>query len=200
MAALQVLQQNLHAQLRLPPLSAKTAAPLKIVAAGLGCLYAGPAGDAGQILQWAPRDSGSTLPSGAKQHPQEDHDSAECADLAPQKASTFGDFGAAVGISKPGKVSCMAVAPGPGWLWCGTTEGMVYCWAMGQSGGVAHLLHSWTAHSGKVKGIAVSPGGRLVTGEHHMQCIAACPVVDSSQSFGPSKVSIVTCLYLFHHI
>lgn len=162
------MQQELNAQIRLPPLNPKTAAPLKTLAAGLGSLFAGPAGDAGQILQWTPRESGSTLPSGAKPHPLEDHDAAECAELVPQKAPAFGDLGAAVGSggSKAGKVSCMAVAPGPGWLWCGTTEGSIHCWALGQSGGVAKLLHSWLAHSGKVKGIAVTPSGRLFTGDH----------------------------------
>eukprot|EP00878_Enallax_costatus_P018559 GHUV01019542.1.p1 GENE.GHUV01019542.1~~GHUV01019542.1.p1 ORF type:complete len:869 (+),score=293.46 GHUV01019542.1:298-2904(+) len=160
----QALQQTLHAQIRLPPLNAKAAPPLKTLAAGLVSLFASPAGDTGQMLQWAPRDSGSTLPTGAKQCPYEDHDSAECAELNPHKASPLGELGAAVGVSKPGKVSCMAVAPGPGWLWCGTTEGMVYCWSLGQSGGTAKLVHSWSAHSGKVKGIAVSPSGRLFTG------------------------------------
>jgi hypothetical protein len=52
-------------QIRLPPLNPKTAAPLKTLAAGLGCLFAGPVGEGGQVLQWSPNESGSTLPPGA---------------------------------------------------------------------------------------------------------------------------------------
>ena len=163
--------RELNAELRMPPLNPKTAAPLKVLAAGLGSLFAGPAGEAGQILQWAPRESGTTLPSGAKPTPHEDHDSAACAELTPQKPPAFfgeqqGDFSAAaISSGKSGKVSCMVVAPGPGWLWCGTTEGTVHCWSLGQSGGVAKLLHSWAAHASKVKAVAISSSGKLFTGK-----------------------------------
>jgi hypothetical protein len=61
----QAQQWELSAQIRLPPLNPKTAAPLKTLAAGLGCLFAGPLGEGGQILQWSPNESGSTLPPGA---------------------------------------------------------------------------------------------------------------------------------------
>lgn len=61
----QAQQRELSAQIRLPPLNPKTAAPLKTLAAGLGCLFAGPVGDGGQLLQWSPNESGSTLPPGA---------------------------------------------------------------------------------------------------------------------------------------
>jgi hypothetical protein len=61
----QAQQRELSAQIRLPPLHPKTAAPLTTLAAGLGCLFAGPVGEGGQILQWSPNESGSTLPPGA---------------------------------------------------------------------------------------------------------------------------------------
>ncbi|KAF6261315.1 hypothetical protein COO60DRAFT_1636898 [Scenedesmus sp. NREL 46B-D3] len=129
-------QRELSAQIRLPPLNPKTAAPLKTLAAGLGCLFAGPMGEGGQILQWSPNESGSTLPPGAQPCASEDHDSGACAELAPRPIEAV-----------RARVSSMLLAPGPGLLWCGASDG------------------SLAAHGGKkVKALALCPTGRLFTG------------------------------------
>eukprot|EP00879_Flechtneria_rotunda_P025468 GHRR01027067.1.p1 GENE.GHRR01027067.1~~GHRR01027067.1.p1 ORF type:complete len:899 (+),score=342.06 GHRR01027067.1:659-3355(+) len=166
----QVLQRNLHAQIRLAPLTLKTATTLKMVIASHGSLFAGPAGDAGRILQWSPSGIGNTLPRGAKATAREDHDSAASAELTPghhnPAAAVAGAAAAAVssGSKSGSKVSCMLVSHGPGWLWCGCTDGQIHCWCLDPAGGPARWLHSWTAHNGKVKALAVSPTGRLFTG------------------------------------
>ncbi|KAF8071307.1 IP5P13 [Scenedesmus sp. PABB004] len=160
--------QELNAQIRLPPLNPKAAAPLKLLAAGLGSLFAGPAGDAGQLLQWTPSEGGGTLPRGAgRPCASEDHDSAAAAELAPHPVGGFdAGFGGPPGggAGKASRVTCLALAPGPARLWAGTSDGVVHCWSLDDDGGVARLLHSWLAHNGKIKALAVSPAGRLFTG------------------------------------
>lgn len=164
---LQALQRELSAQIRLPPLNPKTAAPLKTLAAGLGSLFAAPGGDAGQILQWSPKESGTTLPAGSKPCSREDHDSGACAELAPRPQ----DFGYGLpggSSSKASRVTAMLLGHGPGLLWCGTSDGVVHCWGVakdGTAGAAAQWLHSWVAHSGKkIKALALAPSGRLFTG------------------------------------
>eukprot|EP00775_Hariotina_reticulata_P006490 gene6490-6717_t len=158
-------ERQLNAQIRLPPLNAKNAAPLKVLAAGLGSLFAGPVDDAGQLFQWAPSPSGATLPHGAAPAAREDHDSAACAELKPLKSLDIASTaGAAFGSTKGSRVSCMLFGPGPGRLWCGCSDGTIYCWVLTPGGGAARWLHSWVAHNSKVKAMALSPSGRLYTG------------------------------------
>ena len=149
----QVHQQELGAQVRLPPLNPKATAPLKHLIAGMGSLFAGPVDDTTLLLQWCPGVSGSTLPIGGTACLREDHDSAAAAALSLGHAA-----------SGKGRVSAVLFGPVPGWLWVGTTEGKVHCWSVKGDGSVAWLLHSWEAHSGKIKALALSPGGRLFTG------------------------------------
>lgn len=156
----QALQQQLHARLRLPPLNPKASPPLKLLASGLGSLVAGPAGEGGELLQWAPSEAGTTLPRGGHACAREDHDSAACAELRP----VLCDGGGAGSAGSKCRVSCLLLAPGPGWLWAGCTDGTVHCWALGHDGAAARWIHAWVAHSGKVKALAVTPSGRLLTG------------------------------------
>jgi WD40 repeat protein len=154
---LQVHQQELGAQIRLPPLNPKATAPLKHLAAGMGSLFAGPVDDASLLLQWSPSSSGSTLPIGGSAHRREDHDSAAAAALG--SGSQHGSAS-----SSKGRVSCVLFGAVPGRLWAGCADGKLLCWEAAGDGSVARLLHSWEAHSGKVKGLALSPSGRLFTG------------------------------------
>ncbi|WIA12339.1 hypothetical protein OEZ85_012390 [Tetradesmus obliquus] len=152
----QAQQRELSAQIRLPPLNPKTAAPLKTLAAGLGCLFAGPVGDGGQLLHWSPNESGSTLPPGAHPCPSGDHDSAACAELTPRSIEPA-----------KGRVTALLLAPGPGMLWAGCSDGVVHCWGLCKdgTGTAARWLHSWQAHGGKkIKALALCPTGRLFTG------------------------------------
>lgn len=148
-------QQELGAQIRLPPLNPKATAPLKHLAAGLGSLFAGPVDDTSLLLQWCPSASGHTLPAGATPYAREDHDSAAAAALG---------AGHTAGASSKARISCVLLGQVPGWLWAGSADGRVHCWSVRGDGSVARLLHSWEAHSGKVKGLALSPSGRLFTG------------------------------------
>lgn len=157
---LQIHQQELGAQIRLPPLNRKATAPLKHLAAGMGSLFAGPVDDASLLLQWAPSASGSTLPMGGTPHKGEDHDSAAAAALG---------LGPSAGPGSKGRVSCVLFGAVPGRLWAGGGDGRVHCWSVAGDGSAARLLHSWEAHSGKVKGIALSPCGRLFTGAPRQQ-------------------------------
>lgn len=154
---LQVHHRELGAQIRLPPLNPKGTAPLKHLAAGMGSLFAGSVADASLLLQWCPSTSGSTLPMGGSPSRNEDHDSAAAAALGPGQYASSG--------SKC-RVSCVLFGSVSGRLWAGCADGKVYCWELAGDGSVARLLHSWEAHSGKVKGIALSPSGRLFTGAH----------------------------------
>jgi hypothetical protein len=176
---------------RLPPLNPKASPPLKHLAAALGALLAAPAGDAGQLLQWTPRASGTTLPPGGRAWAREDHDSAACCQLCPGAAAAAAPMGptgggldycysapthdAAAGAggggsgsssssSRAGRLTALLAAPGPARLWCGTAGGVVHCWALAPDGAPARWLHAWTAHTGKIKAIALSPTGRLFTG------------------------------------
>jgi hypothetical protein len=135
---LQAAEQQLNVQIRFPPLNPKNAAPLKVLAAGVGSLFAGPVDDAGQLLQWALSPSGATLPNGAAPASREDHDSAPCAELKPPKPLDItAAAGTAFGGAKGSRVSCMLFGPGPAWLWCGCSDGTIYCWSMAPGGGGA---------------------------------------------------------------
>lgn len=149
-------------QIRLPPLNPKATAPLKHLAAGMGSLFAGPVDDSTLLLQWSPSTTGSTLPIGGSAYRNEDHDSAAAAALG------LGQFGSA---GSKCRISCVLFGAVPGRLWAGCADGKVCCWALAGDGSVARLLHSWEAHSGKVKGIALSPSGRLFTGAHAAACV-----------------------------
>jgi hypothetical protein len=150
---------ELCAALRLPPLAPGAAAPLRHLAAGNGCLFAGPTAHAASLLlQWQPSAHGTTLPTGAASScPYEDHDSAAAAALGAGGANSSSS-------SSKARVSAVLFGPVPGWLWAGGADGRVHCWAAGPDGGCARHLHSWAAHNGKVKALAVSPCGRLFTG------------------------------------
>lgn len=152
-AFVQVHQQELGAQVRLPPLNPKATAPLKHLAAGLGSLFAGPVDDTTLLLQWSPSVSGNTLPMGSTPAVREDHDSAAAAALSAGQAA-----------GSKARVSAVLFGPVPGWLWAGNTDGRVHCWSVKADGSAAWLVHSWEAHSGKIKALALSPCGRLFTG------------------------------------
>jgi hypothetical protein len=65
------------------------------------------------------------------------------------------------------RITSMLLAPGPGLLWCGGSDGSVHCWGLCKdgTGTAARWLHSWQAHGGKkVKALALCPTGRLFTG------------------------------------
>jgi hypothetical protein len=160
--SLQVHQQELGAQIRLPPLNPKATAPLKHLAAGMGALFAGPVDDAALLLQWSASSSGSTLPMGGSAYRKEDHDSAAAAALGLGHLPGIGSSSSS--SSSKSRDSCLAFGPVPGRLWSGCADGRVHCWEVGGDGAAARLLHSWEAHSGKIKGIALSPCGRLFTG------------------------------------
>jgi hypothetical protein len=171
--AQQVHDGELCAQLRLPPLNPKAAAPLKLLAAGLGSVFAGPADEATPLLlQWAPNRDGSTLPAGAAACPREDHDAGAAAVLGPPGAAA--SAAGAAGASK-GRISCVLFGAAPGWLWAGSADGRVHAWAVQPDGSLAAHLHSWQAHSSKVKALAVSPCGRLFTGEGGGAMMVAVP-------------------------
>ncbi|GBF99290.1 inositol polyphosphate phosphatase [Raphidocelis subcapitata] len=159
-AARPAAERPLCAHVRLAPLRPKEAAPLKRLAALGGSLFAAPAGEGGQLLQWALSGAlagGGTLPAGGQRAGGEDWDSAACAELAPRGAPADGD-GAARGA-----VTCLAAHPPSGRLWAGAADGRVHCWAVGAAGEAARWQHAWVAHSGKVKAMAASPEGRLFT-------------------------------------
>jgi hypothetical protein len=165
----QVHQQELGAQIRLPPLNPKATAALKHLSAGMGALFAGPVDDATLLLQWNTSSSGSSLPMGGAAYRQEDHDSAAAAALGQGHLPGIGSSS-----SSKSRVSCVVFGPVPGRLWAGCADGRVHCWDVGGDGAAARLLHSWEAHSGKIKGIALSPCGRLFTGVCRGGVVGAC--------------------------
>lgn len=128
----------------------------------MGSLFAGPVEDTSLLLQWAPNASGHTLPIGGTPYKGEDHDSAAAAALGLGHHS-----GSSSSSSSKSRVGCVLFGAVPGRLWAGSADGRVHCWAVAGDGCAARLLHSWEAHSGKVKGIALSPCGRLFTGRQH---------------------------------
>jgi hypothetical protein len=182
--ALQI-SQNLHLWLRLPPLNPKAAAPLKRLTAGSGHLFAGPAGNEGQLLHWSPRlDDASTLPAGAAPCRTEDWDSAPAGELQPSSGS-WSD-----GSSSKMAASAMCVDAAAGRLWCGFEDGSVHVWmveaaavaaAAGGHGSAAQTavwLNGWKAHNGKVRSIVFTPAGHLFTGGcstgvERLACISA---------------------------
>lgn len=182
----QVHQQELGAQIRLPPLNPKATASLKHLAAGMGSLFAGPVDNASLLLQWSPSTSGSTLPMGGSAYRNEDHDSAAAAALGPGQLGSAG--------SKC-RVSCVLFGAVPGRLWAGCADGKVFCWEAAGDGSVARLLHSWEAHSGKVKGLALSPSGRLFTGAGACVCVCVCGI--RARRHGEPPV-VVSCVFLLH--
>ncbi len=178
-----LVQEELHMQVRLAPLHPKASAPIKHLAAGLGCLFAAPSLEPGGMLQWgmkahdhqaagsaasSPASSKASLPrnydvvpglpAGGTQAPGEDWDSAPCAGVSPQPALQ------SIREGKPPRVSCLLLDAGSGRLWAGCDDGRVCCWGV-ETGKAARCQHSWVAHRGsKVKALVLTPWGKVITG------------------------------------
>jgi hypothetical protein len=165
--------QELHLRLRLPPLHPKHAAEIKRMVAGMGHLFAGPAGSDAQLLHFqvdlnpqgvGPKHCAAESHAGCHQADGiEDWDSAPATLLRPTLVSSSSS-------SKGSKVSCLLLDHVSGRLWSGCDDGRVNCWRVAPvaaSGGPleVHWAHSWLAHNGKVKCMALTPWGRLYTGE-----------------------------------
>jgi hypothetical protein len=104
----------------------------------------------------------TSLSQPATRATQEDWDSAPCAELVPRASPLDGSPG---GAAAKGAVSCLVAHPPSGRVWAGTNDGRVHCWLVAGGGVAAKWQHSWAAHGGRVKAMAVSAWGRLFTGE-----------------------------------
>ena len=140
--------------------------------AGMGHLFTGPAGPEAQLLHFqvnlnpqgvGPRHCAGGSGGISQATVNEDWDSAPATLLRPTMAEGSSS-------SKGCRVSCMLLDHVSGRLWSGCDDGRVHCWRVAPvaaSGGPPEVqwVHSWLAHNGKVKCMALTPWGRLYTGE-----------------------------------